>query len=109
MPSAQLKTKSATSRGAHNGRGASVGAYRSEQAAVAYGPWHSHGVQGLILLRRSGIPKWPPSVSPQPRALRWHIPMHHLHAVSGFVQALAYLLGDHYRTVLAASAAKANG
>ncbi len=34
--------------------------------------------------------------------------MHHFHAVSGFVQALAYLLGDHDRAVLPAGAAKAD-
>ena len=31
-----------------------------------------------------------------------------LHAVSGLVQALAYFLGDHHGTVLAAGAAKAD-
>ncbi len=38
-----------------------------------------------------------------------HIPMHNLHAVSSFVQALADFLGDHHRTMLAAGAAKADG
>src|SRR4029077_11311866 len=38
-----------------------------------------------------------------------HIPMHNLPPVSGFAQALAYFLGNHHRTVLAAGAAKTDG
>ena len=35
--------------------------------------------------------------------------MHNFQAVSGFVQALSYLIGDHHRTVLAAGAAETDG
>ena len=66
------------------------------------------GYKGLFYCANTEIPKCRRLPMPGGTYSR-HVSMHDLHPVSRFVQALADLLRDHDRTMLAAGAAKADG